>query len=1176
MLWTRPLVSVTAAEVIRQLRTVEAEILADGIHVGTYCADNGSEFTSQEFAAFLTEADRTSRPANLILSSPHDQHQNARVESAWHRCRMKATTNLLQAGAPHTLWWQAFAHGAHTSNLIPSVYSANPKASPKEQWWTYVLRQQAKTTNDDPTCVTDFPASAPGPSIAQTVTTRLSRARDALRCWGCPAFVWCPPTSKGMLPRAREGQFIGYSANHTLGCYDIRMSDTNCVMQSMHCAFDESAVIKSSHKPTDASLTNAAALALLKDLTRSWPTDKPSAPPAAEKVGVPSPHVLLHNVSPLAVGSATPKAGHIRDRIAVVAGLPAAAAVGTQILDRNGKTVRYTGSDLRYDLARRFLVVSDPAAIGSTAAPASTPPVAPPPPVQPCPAPAPVAPPPPVQPCPAPSQPTITSSASTATVSGPPRPTMPTPAMAPFPLPTPTPTAPESPPSQPTPAPSFHLSHDDIAQVSAFTRRSAACSAATAATQGTATPACTDVDPAHVELHVTELDGTNVVYAFVPAAHLQDINRHFAAAATISSIEDPNDPHDPTYAQAMASPARLKWIQAITDEFASLAKMHTWRLVVLPRGARALGTTLVLKRKFHADGSYSKEKARICIQGFSQRKGVDFEELFSPVSAQSAFRLCLISANHLGSCIKSFDFKTAFLNSKMDRVMYAKQHKSQQTVFDPISGRPMAYLVEGSLYGARQSPRLWFLNIDTWLQAYGFKPGTDRCLYVKGELRLLLYVDDVCATYPPELQAEYDTFLTDLRKTYDFTDFGDAKEMLGVEIDRNLDAGTITLTQTGYNEDLLARSKIDGFEPRRTPADASVIPGERFCPGNDPSRAAEKAKMATLPFRHRTGGLLWSARTTRPCYAYIVGMLARVMHDPGFLHWAVSTQALQYLKHTRDRGITYTRHDGPLRLHGYVDADYLPNYGTAASNRRSTTGWVMFAGGAAVTWRSKRQDRVAASTAEAEWMAAFDAAREVSYLRFLCADFGCPQDGPTILYEDNQACIRISESVCTSQRTKHVDARYHMLRERVLAGELRLVYCNTKHMVADTLTKSLPPQQFEYFSDCMLGRCPAPQPEPPQQTPPSTSNSVSDTPCACLECRTTRAASSPHHSTAPGAPVTAPLAATTTPTAPRPATPRPTPPATAAAHYAALGKAQTSIFLAVSGLLPPTPKPSPL
>ena len=170
--------------------------------------------------------------------------------------------------------------------------------------------------------------------------------------------------------------------------------------------------------------------------------------------------------------------------------------------------------------------------------------------------------------------------------------------------------------------------------------------------------------------------------------------------------------------------------------------------------------------------------------------------------------------------------------------------------------------------------------------------------------------------------------------------------MLGVEINRDRVAGTALLTQRGYHKDLLERSNLGKVHPCSTPCDASIHPGEKFCPGTDPERAHEKAKLAALPFRERAGGLLWSKRTTRPDYSYVAGMLSRVMHDPGFVHWNVSTTALSYLRGTQNLSIAYRRSDGPVVLHGYVDADYLPDYGTADTNRRSTTGWCFFVAGA--------------------------------------------------------------------------------------------------------------------------------------------------------------------------------------------------------------------------------------
>ena len=137
--------------------------------------------------------------------------------------------------------------------------------------------------------------------------------------------------------------------------------------------------------------------------------------------------------------------------------------------------------------------------------------------------------------------------------------------------------------------------------------------------------------------------------------------------------------------------------------------------------------------------------------------------------------------------------------------------------------------------------------------------------------------------------------------------------------------------------------------------------------------------MRDKPYRKRIGMLLWASRNGRPDIAFQVNALARVSTNPGPAHWHATTQVLRYLKGTRDYALTYTRdpdldpsHFNPV---GYSDADWAPKYGDHYDNYRSTTGWVFFLGGNAISWRSRRQTRTAKSSAESEYYAAADAAK---------------------------------------------------------------------------------------------------------------------------------------------------------------------------------------------------------
>jgi hypothetical protein len=198
-------------------------------------------------------------------------------------------------------------------------------------------------------------------------------------------------------------------------------------------------------------------------------------------------------------------------------------------------------------------------------------------------------------------------------------------------------------------------------------------------------------------------------------------------------------------------------------------------------------------------------------------------------------------------------------------------------------------------------------------------------------------------------------------------------------------------------------------------------------------------------------------------------------HAPGRKHWDASSEALRWLATTSDARLVFQRSTEPLYY--YVDSDFLPNYGTEFDNRRSTAGYCAFIAGACIHRVSRRQTTVATSTAHAEYLAAFDAARDAVRMRIILADLGLPQAGATTLFEDNATCIKMSEANASTPRMQHLDARYHWLREQVVIdGKLRLVYCKSADMVADALTKPLTGPEVNRFHGAFSGLRPIPHP----------------------------------------------------------------------------------------------------
>jgi hypothetical protein len=207
---------------------------------------------------------------------------------------------------------------------------------------------------------------------------------------------------------------------------------------------------------------------------------------------------------------------------------------------------------------------------------------------------------------------------------------------------------------------------------------------------------------------------------------------------------------------------------------------------------------------------------------------------------------------------------------------------------------------------------------------------------------------------------------------------------------------------------------------------------------------------------------MWIYVTLRWDIGYSLMRVASFCNNPGPEHWTAVKQIVRYLLGTASSGITYTRTAGGVPkgtagvLRAFCDADY----NGCLDTRRSTTGYIVFLAGGPISWGSVRQKSVSLSTAEAELYAGCDLVRELIWLRAMMAELGFSQSGPTLVHEDNQAFIIMSGLRRLHKRTKHIDTRFHFVREQVADGTIKLEYINSKFNIADLLTKALPAPLF--------------------------------------------------------------------------------------------------------------------
>jgi hypothetical protein len=499
-----------------------------------------------------------------------------------------------------------------------------------------------------------------------------------------------------------------------------------------------------------------------------------------------------------------------------------------------------------------------------------------------------------------------------------------------------------------------------------------------------------------------------------------------------------------TFEEAMASPQAEQWRQAMDEEMESQMEHGTWQLEYPPPGQKVIGVKWVFDLKRLPNGGIDRFKARLVAKGCSQREGVDFTEVFAPTGKAASLRALLAGVAAKGYVMHQVDVRTAFLNGKLEEVVYTQQPPGYH------NGNPrVACRLEKALYGLRQGARAWHEALREELENLGYRAAeSDPSLFVSAndQVWILVHVDDMFIAAPDHRAAG--VVKSKIATKFDIKDLGEARVYLGMEITRS--GGIIKLSQQAYTQELLERFGMADAAPKATP----LSPGFRF---QNPGESDREQLADGSEFRSVIGALMYLATNTRPDIAQAVGVLARHMAKPTEEHWAAAKGVLRYLVGTKEMGLYFGGESAP-KFEAYSDADWAGDLGS----RRSTTGYVFKLNGAAVSWSSKLQATVAASSTEAEYQASASACREGLWLRKLAGDLGMGLETMQVM-GDNQAALSLIRNPIVSGRSKHIDVLHHFVREREARGEVRFSYCPTNSNVADVFTKALSEGKFAQF-----------------------------------------------------------------------------------------------------------------
>ena len=498
-----------------------------------------------------------------------------------------------------------------------------------------------------------------------------------------------------------------------------------------------------------------------------------------------------------------------------------------------------------------------------------------------------------------------------------------------------------------------------------------------------------------------------------------------------------------SYSAAVSDPVYGEdWKAAFKSEIDSFHEHKVWRLVDLPAGRKPIRTRWVLKVKENEDGTVSKFKARLVARGFLQVPGIDFTLTYAPVARLTSVRIIFTIAAANKMLIHQMDVSTAFLYAPLQEDVFVIPPDGY---CDSVP-QGKAYKLDKAMYGLSQSPRAWNIKLDEFMKKeLGMVPTSfDPCIYTRTDgLIIAIFVDDALLCHA--LQTVIDEAKLTLTKHFKMSDLGSVQWYLGMKVERSRSG--ITLGQSTYITKILERFGMQDCKPQSTPIAQTSL--ENLHP------ASEHEQQTKHPFREVVGALMYLSICTRPDIAVVVNKLGRLVSQPTDRHWSVAKGVLRYLQGTKELSLLYRR-DEDLTLNVFVDASHAD----CPRTRRSTSGHLSFLGKSLVDWAVSLSSVVPHSTAESELYAADAAARNTVWLRGLLTDLGITQDGPTVLMEDNEACIKIAEGGGAFGTKKHIAIRFFYVRDLVSDEIIKFKKIATEFQYADALTKCLARPRF--------------------------------------------------------------------------------------------------------------------
>ena len=511
-------------------------------------------------------------------------------------------------------------------------------------------------------------------------------------------------------------------------------------------------------------------------------------------------------------------------------------------------------------------------------------------------------------------------------------------------------------------------------------------------------------------------------------------------------------------AEAMASEQKEEWLAAELDELKSIGEHGVWKLVDRTPDMNVLGSRFVYKLKRHPDGTIDKFKVRLVAQGFKQKQGVDYQEIFATTAAMQAIRMALWVAVFYKFEIWKLDIKTFFLYGDLEERIFMKQPPGYEV------GNKVCALSK-TLYGLKQSMRCALKCLTDQLALQNIYPlKTDRNIFFRrdeqGVVIMSAWVDDVLL-YVSSVSVG-DEVVRLLREKFELSVDKDPVDYLQLQFSRDKERRQCKLYQTGYIEKLAENYKVGSSDGLKIP----------FTTTSDLLPVSDMVLDPKVPFMELVGSLIWVLKT-RPEVSIYVSILSRFMQCYDKQVFQKALRLLRYLYATKDMGIVYDESESVgyeygqgVRLEFEVDSDFG---GRLELGGKSTTGWICKANNSVVYSGCVVQKRVATSTTEAESNGLELVCKEAQWYRDFLNELEIDVSYSFPVHQDNKGALTLTEDPKNRPRTKYFRISQAYIRSQRVLEKLKFVKKDGKLLICDMLNKLLYFPEFSRHRSGLLG-----------------------------------------------------------------------------------------------------------